>query len=193
MARRDSNSVSMSSQLQAADCSCSQRVCMCCACRFTNASFKQRTSLLAASTRPSCCALFVQVLLAGADPLLGIPDDMCIACPYQDCQVSAIRRMQHARAAVGLRAAVAAADADARGHLFAASSSRSRSSCRKPSIEPGHHSADPAITRCPHHLVFMRSRFAQYTHAFHLWCRLVSLSAQPAVCRCCHVAGAYGA
>jgi hypothetical protein len=31
----------------------------------------------------------VQVLLAGADPLLGIPDDMCFACPYQDCQVSA--------------------------------------------------------------------------------------------------------
>jgi hypothetical protein len=30
----------------------------------------------------------VQVLLAGADPLLGIPDDMCFACPYQDCQVS---------------------------------------------------------------------------------------------------------
>jgi hypothetical protein len=33
----------------------------------------------------------VQVLLAGADPLLGIPDDMCWACPYQDCQVSSMQ------------------------------------------------------------------------------------------------------
>uniref|UniRef100_A0A383WBS0 RING-type domain-containing protein n=1 Tax=Tetradesmus obliquus TaxID=3088 RepID=A0A383WBS0_TETOB len=47
----------------------------------------QASLMLMEQQVPGSKAFAAQVLLAGADPLLGIPDDMCIACPYQDCQV----------------------------------------------------------------------------------------------------------